>query len=135
MAAEYEKLPVPGYTQGDTYTDVEILYSYARFTQKGVTLKGGQGVLLAGTLLARKTSDKKYYVYNNAAADGTEVARGVLRRGVDTGPAGSVDQVSNMVISGIVKSNFVSGAGANAIPDAVSDLNAKLDTVMGTFTI
>lgn len=135
MAVDYEKIPVPGYTQGDTFTDPELLYSTARFTQKGVTLAGGQGVLKAGTLLGRKTSDKKYYVYDNVKADGTEVARGVLRRGVDTGPAGSTDQLGNIVVSGILKNSMISGAGTNAITDAVADLNAKVDSVMGTFTI
>ena len=135
MADEFQSIPVPGYAQGDVYTDTEILYSYARFTQKGVTLKGGQGTLKAGTLLGRKTSDKKYYVYNNGASDGTEVARGVLRRDVNTGAAGSPDQLTNMVISGIIKNNFISGAGTNAITDAVSDLNAKVDAVQNTFTM
>lgn len=134
MANEFQSIPVPSYTQGDVYVDTEILYSTNRFTQKGVTLKGGQGVLKAGTLLGRKTSDKKYYAYDNSKADGTEVARGVLRRDVDTNANGGADQLTNMVISGIVKSTFISGAGTNAITDAVSDLNAKLDTVMGTFT-
>lgn len=135
MANEFQSIPVPGYTQGDVYVDTEILYSYARFTQKGVTLKGGQGVLKAGTLLGRKTADKKYYTYDNSKSDGTEVARGVLRRDVDTNANGSADQVTNMVISGIIKNNFISGAGTNAITDAVSDLNAKVDTVQNTFTL
>lgn len=134
MPNEYQTIPVPGYTQGDVYVDTEILYSYARFTQKGVTLKGGQGVLKAGTLLGRKTADKKYYAYNNVAVDGTEVARGVLRRDVDTNQNGSADTVTNMVISGIVKNTFISGAGTNAITDALSDLNAKVDSIQNTFT-
>lgn len=134
MATAYEKLPVPGYTKGDDFVDPELLYSTARFTQKGVTLAGGQGVLKAGTLLGRKTADKKYYVYDNSKSDGTEVARGVLRRGVDTGSAGSADQLGNIVISGILKNAMISGAGTNAITDAVADLNAKVDTVTGTFT-
>lgn len=134
MAEDFAKIPVPGYTIGDNYTDPELLYSTARFTQKGVTLAAGQGVLKAGTLLGRRTADKKYYVYDNSKSDGTEVARGVLRRGVDTGAAGSGDQLGNIVISGILKNSMISGAGANAIPDAVVDLNAKVDSVMGTFT-
>lgn len=135
MANEFQSIPVPGYTQGDVFVDTEILYSYARFTQKGVTLKGGQGVLRAGTLLGRKTADKKYYVYNNGLADGTEVARGILRRDVDTNQNGNADQLTNMIISGIIKNNYISGAGAAAITDAVSDLNAKVDSVQNTFTL
>jgi len=129
MATVYEKLPVPGYSQGPTYTDTEILYSYAGFTQKGVTLAGGQGILPAGTVLGRKTSDKKYYVYNNGASTGVEVARGVLRRDVDTGAAGAADQLANIVIAGILKLGAVSGADSAAL----TDLGAVTDSVRGTF--
>jgi len=129
MATVYDKLPVPGYSQGPDYTDTEILYSYAGFTQKGVTLAGGQGILPAGTVLGRKTSDKKYYVYNNGASTGVEVARGVLRRAVDTGSAGAADQLANIVIAGILKLSAVSGADSAAL----TDLGAVTDSVRGTF--
>jgi len=126
----YEQIPVPGHTSPThTSTDSELLYSTARFTQKGVTLAGGQGILPIGTVLGRKTSDKKYYVYNNGHSDGTEVARGVLRREVDTGSAGSADQLANIVISGILKNSLVSGADSSAL----TDLGATVDTVLGTF--
>lgn len=134
MATQYQKLPVPGFTSptGD-YTDPEILYSTAGFTQKGVTLGSGQGVLAAGTVLGQKTADKKYYAYNNANADGTQVARGVLRRPVDTGTVVSVanDQVSNIVIQGILKYPLIVGADAAAL----TDLGAVVDTVRGTFKL
>jgi len=126
----YEFIPVPGFTSPTgTFADPELLYSTAGFTQKGVTIAGGQGILPAGTVLGRKTADKKYYVYSNVASDGREVARGVLRRGVDTGAAGSPDQLSNIVIQGILKLSMVSGADAAALVD----LNASADTVLGTF--
>src|SRR5881628_523096 len=100
MTAAYERIPVPGFVSPTaTATDPELLYSYARFTQKGVTIAAGQGILPAGTVLGRKTADKKYYVYSNAAGDGTETARGVLRRAVDTTGG---DQLGNLVISGIL---------------------------------
>jgi hypothetical protein len=130
MANAYQMLPVPGYQQGPEYTDPEILYSTAGFTQKGVTLAGGQGILPAGTVLGRKTSDKKYYVYDNVGSGGVEVARGVLRRAVDTGASGTtVDQLGNIVIAGILKLNLVSGADAGAI----TDLGAVTDSVRNTF--
>ncbi len=126
----YQKLPVPGYYKGPEYTDPEILYSTAAFTQKGVTLAAGQGILPAGTVLGRKTSDKKYYSYNNAGTGGVDTARGILRRAVDTGtdPAGP-DQLGNLVIQGILKLNMVSGADSGAI----TDLGATTDTVRNTF--
>ncbi len=130
MATVYEKIPVPGVTSPtSTYTDPEILYSTAGYTQKGVTLAGGQGILPAGTVLARKTADKKYYVYNNSGSGGLEVARGILRRGVDTGAAGAADQLGNIVIAGILKNSLLSGADSSAL----TDLGAVTNTVMDTF--
>lgn len=129
MATNYQRIPVPSFTSPTaTSTDPEILYSTAGFTQKGVTLAGGQGVLPAGTVLGQKTADKKYYAYNNAAADGTQTARGILRRPCDTGGAGSPAQLSNIVIQGILKLNMVQGADAAAL----SDLGAVTDSVRGT---
>jgi hypothetical protein len=131
MTASYENIPTPGFTSPThTYTDPEILYSTAGFTQKGVTLAGGQGILPAGTVLGRKTSDKKYYVYSNSASNGVEVARGVLRKAANTGVAGSADQQGNIVIQGILKNDMVSGADSAAIVD----LAARVNTVMNTFT-
>ncbi len=131
MATQYQKLPVPGYVNPSSdYVDPEILYSTAAFTQKGVTIAAGQGVLAAGTVLGQKTADKKYYAYNNANSDGTQTARGVLRRGVDTGltPGAANDQVSNIVIQGILKLNMVQGVDSAAL----TDLGAVTDTVRGT---
>ncbi len=132
MAAQYQKLPVPGFTNPTAdYIDPEILYSTVGFTQKGVTLGSGVGVLPAGTVLGQKTSDKKYYPYDNSKGDGTQVARGVLRRPVDTGTVANTanDQGSNMVIAGILKWGLVVGADAAAL----TDLGATVDTVRGTF--
>jgi hypothetical protein len=77
-----------------------------------------------------KTADKKYYKYNNANADGTEVARGVLRRPIDTGATVNVvnDQVSNIVIQGILKYSLIVGLD----PAAMTDLGMVVDTVRGT---
>lgn len=134
MATQYQKLPVPGYVNPTSdYVDPEILYSTVGFTQKGVTIGSGQGVLQAGTILGQKTADKKYYAYNNANADGTQVARGVLRRPVDTGLTVSAanDQVSNIVIAGILKYPLIVGVDAAAL----TDLGATVDTVRGTFKL
>jgi hypothetical protein len=131
MATQYQKLPVPGFVSptGD-YTDPEILYSTAGFTQKGVTVASGQGVLAAGTALGQKTSDKKYYAYDNTKSDGREVARGILRRPVDTGTVvlAANDQVSNIVIQGILKWQLLVGVDTAAL----TDLGMTVDTVRGT---
>lgn len=128
--ASYQKLPVPGFVSPThTYTDPEILYSAIGYRQFGVTLAGGQGILPIGTVLGQKTSDKKYYVYNNNASDGTQTARGILRRPVDLGAAGSPDQEGNILTSGMLKLNLVSGADSAAL----TDLGAVTDTVRNTF--
>lgn len=128
--ASYQQLPVPGHVSPThTFTDQELLYSATgRFTQIGVTIAAGQGILPIGTVLGRKTSDKKYYVYNNSASDGTQVASGVLRRAVDTTGA---DQLGNIVISGILRNSLVSGADSSAL----TDLGATVDTVLDTFKL
>jgi len=124
----YQFIPVPGFTQGSTTADPEILYSTAAHTQKGVTVASGQGVLPAGTFVGRKTSDHKYYAYNNSAQDGTEVCRGVLRRGVDTT---SGDQLANIVVMGILKLDMISGYGLDSA--ALTDLGAVTDSIRNTF--
>ncbi len=120
-------VPSPGYSQKAPVTDSEVLYSTAGYTQKGVTLAGGNGVLPAGCVLGRVTATKKWKQYNNSANDGTEVARGILRKTTDTG---SGDVQANIVIRGILKNSMVSGADASAL----TDLGARQDSVLGTFT-
>jgi hypothetical protein len=118
---------VPGTGGASEVKPAEILYSYAKFTQKGVTLAGGQGLLAGGTLLGRATATKKYKAYSNAASDGTEVCRGVLRQPVDTSKG---DAVGNIVVSGILKRSKLVGLDANA----VTDLDAREDTVNDIFS-
>jgi hypothetical protein len=67
----------------------ELLLSYAAFTQRGVTLAAGQGVLPTGCVIARHAASGKYFSYNSAATDGRAVPVGVLRDGRDTGGPGS----------------------------------------------
>jgi hypothetical protein len=132
MAHEYvgNIIPAPGYYQGNVSDDDELLASTARFTQKGVTLAPGQGIVMLGQVMAQRTSDKKWVKYNNGGSGGAEVARGVLRRGVDTGvdTAGRVFQ-GNIVISGILKLDRITGSDSAA----VTDLNARTDSVLNMF--
>ncbi len=131
MTSAYEKLPVPGYSTGPSYQPVEILASSVAgsYTKWGVTLAGGQGILPAGCVLARKSSDKKYYVYDNAGSGGVEVAVGVLCYTVDTGATGAPDQLANIYKRGVLKLSKISGADSPAIVD----LNARLSSADDTF--
>ena len=67
----------------------ELLLSYAGFTQRGVTLAAGQGVLPTGCVIARHVASGRYFSYNAAAADGRQFPVGVLRDSRDTGGPGS----------------------------------------------
>jgi len=132
----------------------ELLASYARFTQRGVTLAGGQGVLPTGCVLARKTTDGKYYAYSAAGSTGLNVALGLLRDARDTSPGGvATDCLGNLVISGIVDLGQVSGTDTQSlvlstgggvgqgiqgvlgatVTGAVQQLNGRIDTVNQLF--
>lgn len=126
----YPKLPVPGFTNPTkTHTPTEILASTHALVKQGCTLAGGQGILPAGTVLGYKTSNKKYYVYDNSASDGTEVARGILLEAVDTNADSNADQLAVIVVAGVLKNSKLSGADSSAI----TDLNARQDTVRDLF--
>jgi len=158
---------IPGYTKptheyGTAFGDefhaekvLELLQSTQGYTQFGVTLAGGQGVVPTGCAIARKTSDKKYYVYAAAATDGTQNCAGFLRDGRDTGgsssPAGKVstDCLGNLVIAGLLNLSVISGtdtasliagtaggvgssvAGANSGGGIVTQLKARFDANVG----
>lgn len=160
---------VPGYTKptheyGTEFGDefhapkvAELLKSYHRFTQFGVTLAGGQGVLPTGCALAQKTSDKKYRLYAAGASDGTQVFAGFLRDARDTGgassPAGKVatDCLGNIVVGGILDLTLLSGtdttsliaaaaggigssvAGATLLGGVFTQAKARLDLVNNLF--
>lgn len=120
-------IPAPGYRTGGGVIDDELLFSTeGGFTQKGVTLKPGQGVLLLGTLLKQDSGTKQYI----RATDNT--ATGVLRQTIDTGtdPAGQVWQ-GNIVLTGLLKHSKVSLANSGVTLTSV--LSARVDAVQGYF--
>lgn len=78
------------------YTDnIEILYSTAYYTEKGVTLAPDGQILPAGTAVT-KGADKLYHQWQDG-----DVCAGVLRRGADT--TTGVRQEANIVITGTLK--------------------------------
>jgi hypothetical protein len=120
-------IPAPSYTVGGTITDEEILYSTHNYVQKGVTLKPGQGVLLAGTFLDQDATSKQYVKTTTAAN-----VKGVLRKTTDTGQPGEI-QVwqANILYAGLVKLSAVSSANSGVTLTNV--LAGKVDTVAGFF--
>ena len=141
--------PPPGFTKpthqfgrsfGDEFhapSDDELLASYAAFTQRGVTLAGGQGLVPTGCAIAQHTATKQYFAADQLATDGRQTVLGLLRDNRDTGglggtfaaqnitgytftgdtpsfpasPAGkaAANILGNMVIRGIVNLSLVSG--------------------------
>lgn len=136
MATEYigGLIPAPGFINGNYANDDELLFSTVGYTQKGVTLLAGQGVLPLGTALARQTATKRYVKYNSAGSDGSQNFAGFLRHSVDTGlvPSGPgvQDLLGNIVIMGVLKLSQVSSAngGTSALLSGIpgSRVNADL---------
>lgn len=130
-------IPAAGITRGNNIPDDELLYSTAGFTQKGVTLAAGKGVVLLGTVLARRTTTKLYEKWVSGGGDGTGTPVGILRKTVDTGTdANGQKYMANIVIAGILKLSKVSSAngGMTGITVAGSLLeNASTNAVLGTF--
>lgn len=81
-----------------------------------VSVKLGNSLTLAaGTVLGRKASDNKWYAYNNANSDGTEVARGILQYPVATDAnglhfIGATSAVSEHGQSELTAPAYISGA-------------------------
>lgn len=113
-------LNVPGTSGKGPTTDDEILYSYAKFTQKGLTLLKDNGVLKTGTVLKVSGTAKKY---TGAAKADVANAIGILRKDVDTT---GIDKLGNVVISGIVK-----GAKLKYTDDQDGLSGAELVTLAG----
>lgn len=129
MVTEYpgNAIPAPSLRQGNNSVDDELLYSTIGYTQKGVTLKPGQGVLLLGTFL-KKDSSTKYYVKTTDAAS----AEGLLRATLNTGNSeDSPIYQANIVVTGIVKLQKVKAANSGA---TISNFVAsRVNETMGTF--
>lgn len=120
-------IPAPGYRSGGGVIDDELQYSTIGFSQKGVTLKPGQGVLLLGTLIKQDATSKQYV--RATASD----AQGILRQSIDTGtdPAGQTWQ-GNIVIAGILKLAKVSAANSG-VNVSGGVLNSRVDAIQGYF--
>jgi hypothetical protein len=121
-------IPAPGYAKGGQTIDEELLYSTnGGFTQKGVTLKSGQGVLRLGTLLAQDTATKKYV----KTTDPTK-ALGFLRQTTDTGASADEQTfLGNIVHTGFLKLSHVQSANSGVTLDGV--LGGRVNAVEGFF--
>jgi len=127
------EIPAAGITRGVNIPNDEILYSTAGFTQKGVTLAPGKGLLIGGTVLARNTSTKLYEKWTNGGANGTGTPVGVLRKTVDTGADSNGQKyLANIVIAGILKLSKVSSANGGTT-NLLTPLGAVENVALGFF--
>lgn len=117
-------LPPGGVTQKASAGGEEILASYSRLTQKGVTLAtAASTVLPAGALLKKGTAGTaKKYLWAAKA----EVANvvGILRQAADVS---SADKLGNIVLAGVVK-----GAAVQYSDDTDGLTSGELTTLAGT---
>ncbi len=112
-------------TQEKQLTDVLQYEDNCEFTREKITVVSGQN-LTVGDVVGKITASGKYAIYDNAAADGTEVAAGVLLFSVD---ASAADQDGVILARGpaIVKDT---GLGWNAQAQGAIDAGlADLDTL------
>jgi len=120
-------IPAPGYAVGGSYVDDELLYSTVGFTQKGVTLKPGQGILLLGTLLVQDPGTKLYIKSTDPAT-----AEGFLRQTTDTGATADAQKFQqNIVIAGILKLSKVQAANSGVTLSNV--VGSRIGAVRGFF--
>lgn len=132
MVEQYgNSIPVPGGREWSTGVNTEILFSTVGFTQKGVTLEAGQGVLQGGTLLVQDTATLEYKAWS-----GSGPAAGILRKTTDTGASDDAPKFhGNIVVAGIVQLPKI--LKANGISTGASLVTAlpgsRVDSTIGYF--
>jgi hypothetical protein len=127
MSDEYfgNSIPAPGFHSGNTAFEDEILYSAHGMVQKGVTLKPGQGVLLAGTILTKDPATKQYVKTTDASK-----AAGLLRKTTDTDAQGMTWQ-GNILYAAVLKLAGVRAANSGVTLTSV--LNGIVNEDEGFF--
>lgn len=139
MAYEYigNTIPAPGLNVDNPFSyDQELLFSGVGYTQRGGTVKPGQGILPLGTVMARDTVTKQWVKFESGGSNGAGTALGILRKTVDTnasGVGGSGFQV-NIVYKGSVKYNLVSSANGSNLAAAITSLGAVAKSELNSFT-
>jgi len=84
-------------------------------SRETITVLSGEGELAAGTVLGIVTASGKYAAYDNAAIDGTEVAKAVLYAAVD---ATSADAAGVAIVRDAeVIESALTGIDANGTTD------------------
>lgn len=121
-SVEGNVIQVPGQYVGESYLPIEIMQSMVGLYQKGRTIKGGQGLLKAGTFLDRDGAGKAVKSATGA------LAFGVLRLSVDTGADPLKDKLGPVVLGGILKrAPLVAAQTEGIVAAAVTALGGHSD--------
>lgn len=114
----------PGYGSTLSNDPTAILASSHGYVVMNVTVKAGEGEVAKGTVLGIETASGKYVKYDDAASDGSEVAKAIIADKVD---ATSNDQLVAVYIKGVFHKSKLTGYDANAL----TDLNGRVVGVEG----
>ena len=109
-----------------TYTPVEIEAGlFKSYPKMSVTIASGQN-LKKGTVIGRITASGLYSEYNDANADGTEVASGILAMDVDASSTGEDRDVdASMYVGGAFHEDRLGGTNSNLDAAAIADLGGR----------
>jgi hypothetical protein len=93
----------------------ELLLSTVGYTQRGVTLAAGQGILPTGCVIARHTTSGRYFSYNAGGSDGRQTAIGILRDARDTGGPGAASLSAYNANTNSVNPDGITLAGGSVV--------------------
>jgi len=112
----------PGIVTKVTSTDVAIYWAPALAPLVvGYTFKAATGTYAIGTLVGERTSDNKGGKYVESAADGLDVAVGIILDQIDTTDG---DQSASVLV-GCALIEIANLTGADAGANYVTDLNGR----------
>ncbi len=91
-----------------------IISEFGSISREEITVVSGQN-LVAGTVVGKVTASGKYKNYDDGAADGSEVAAGVLYADVDASAADTAGVILARLAE--VNNNLLTGSDANGVTD------------------
>lgn len=102
-------------TEGKYSAEFLLTEANGTISREQVTIAAAAPAMVPGTLVGKITASGKYTVYSDAAADGTQVAAGVLYHGV---PDSASDQRGLIIARDAeVISSLLTGSDANGLAD------------------
>lgn len=97
-------------TEPKIVSDV-VKFDLGDYSRESVTVASGNGIISIGQVLGLVTASAKYALYDNAAADGTQVAAAVSRVKVDSTSADVLKVPVDVRICTVVLGELVFDAG------------------------